>query len=262
MNWVKYLIRIKKIQGVWERLFQLALYGMNFGPIDPELDGEVPLLKKLGRRFPPDCVLFDIGANRGDYTKALVRYFAETARIFSFEPSVITFSNLANEVGETQNIRLENFALGDEAATLELFYDKKSSPLASLHHRDLQQYGLEHGHYKELVKVVRLDDYCRLRQIDNIDLLKLDVEGHELAVLKGCGDFLAQGRIRVIQFEFGGCAIDSRIFLRDFFRLLTPRYTLFRMVADGLVPLNSYDAIYEKYGPNNFVATTEPALVL
>ena len=47
-----------------------------------------------------------------------------------------------------------------------------------------------------------------------IDFFKIDVEGHEMDVLKGIGDKISN--IKLIQFEFGGCNIDTRCFFQDF----------------------------------------------
>ena len=44
--------------------------------------------------------------------------------------------------------------------------------------------------------------------------MKIDVEGHELDVLKGFGELIK--KVRLIQFEFGGTNIDSKTYLRDF----------------------------------------------
>jgi hypothetical protein len=55
------------------------------------------------------------------------------------------------------------------------------------------------------------------------------------AVLEGAETLLATGAIDRIQFEFGGTALDSRIFLRDIIRYLAPSYTVSRILRDGVV---------------------------
>jgi hypothetical protein len=56
-------------------------------------------------------------------------------------------------------------------------------------------------------------------------------------VVEGAGELLDGSRIRAIQFEFGGTAMDSRVFLRDFFHLLSPQYALHRLLPNGLWPM-------------------------
>jgi FkbM family methyltransferase len=56
--------------------------------------------------------------------------------------------------------------------------------LASLYDRQLDYFGIDYSK-SETVKLSTLDDYCEKNSIDRIDFLKMDVEGHELKVLKG-----------------------------------------------------------------------------
>lgn len=68
------------------------------------------------------------------------------------------------------------------------------------------------------------------RNISYVDLLKIDVEGNELKVFQGAEKSLAEGRIGAIQIEFNECAIDSRIFLRDFWNLLSKDFHLHKFL--------------------------------
>ncbi len=47
--------------------------------------------------------------------------------------------------------------------------------------------------------------------------MKVDVEGHELEVLKGGRNLFIKGQVKIIQFEYGACNIDARVFLKDIF---------------------------------------------
>ncbi len=67
----------------------------------------------------------------------------------------------------------------------------------------------------------------------------MDAEGFELKILKGASGMLAAERIDGIQWEFAYNNVYSRVFFRDFYDLLSPRYHLFRLVKDGLYPLSS-----------------------
>jgi len=82
----------------------------------------------------------------------------------------------------------------------------------------------------------------------------MDVEGNELKVLDGALNMLASKRIRFIQFEFGGCNIDSRTFFQDFYYLLNKDFQLYRIVQDGLFPINHYKECYELFMTTNFLA--------
>jgi FkbM family methyltransferase len=261
LKFIKAIMRTRRFQWLWEWLLKVALYGMNMGPIDIRTNGEERLIENLLVRLPRNAVLFDVGANKGDYTLALLRHAGPDARIFVFEPGARTFEILSGAVPRTPNVRLERNGFGERAGTVDLFADSQGSALASLYPRRFFQGPAASQHPSERVEILRIDDYCRANAIARIDLLKLDVEGHELAVLKGCGDLLARNCIDVIQFEFGGCNVDSRTFLKDFFDLLGPSYSIFRMVADGLVPMKAYCESYEIFDTNNYVAARDASLL-
>jgi Methyltransferase FkbM domain len=103
------------------------------------------------------------------------------------------------------------------------------------------------------VAIARLDLFCRREGIESIDFLEVDAEGHELAVLEGAGAMLDGVQIAALQFEFGGTALDARVYLRDFFDLLSPRYTLHRLLSDGLWPIAEYGEQHEVFAYANYV---------
>ena len=139
----------------------------------------------------------------------------------------------------------------NEEHTLHL--DAPGSGLGSVYPRKLDHRGMSLG-CTETVRLRRLDDVCREQGIQRIDFLKLDVEGHELAVLHGAGALLSDGRIDRIQFEFGGCHLDARVFLRDFWEMLSPRYALFRVLKNGLRAVTRYRERLEVFVTTNYYA--------
>jgi hypothetical protein len=65
---------------------------------------------------------------------------------------------------------------------------------------------------------------------------------------------LSEGRISSIQWEFGGCNIDSRTFFRDFFYVLNDRYRIWRVVKDGMTPIPEYRESLEVFDTVNYFA--------
>lgn len=107
---------------------------------------------------------------------------------------------------------------------------------------------------KHDIKVIRLDNFLEEHSIDSIDLLKIDTEGNELNALKGLGNWISQGKIKAIHFEFNEMNVISRSFFKDFWDIL-PNYYFFRMVRDGLVPIEQYNPVdCEIYAFQNIVA--------
>ena len=92
------------------------------------------------------------------------------------------------------------------------------------------------------------------KEIERVLLLKIDVEGHELEVLKGFESYIKEGKVDLIHFEFNKLNVASRIFFKDFWEFL-PNYDLYRMVRDGLVPIKVYDPTHcEIFAYQNIVA--------
>lgn len=226
-----------RLQPLWERLHDLSLRGMNIGGGDaPDISGEVAIVKAL----PDEAVVFDVGANRGQYARMALRARPDLI-LFCFEPSVAAFGDLEKVPG----IKAHNFGFSDEETVVPLYADSGGSFLSSVYPRRVPEISFREI---EQVSLRRLDDFCAEVGINRIDLLKLDVEGHELAVLRGMGNL----RPTRIQFEFGGSNIDSRTFLRDFFEVL-PDYAIYRILPKGLRPV-THSARVEQFDTTNFLA--------
>jgi FkbM family methyltransferase len=234
-------------------LYRLALIGMNYGGGTNVNDsGERAALehvKKLLRGYTSSLVLFDVGANQGEYANLLLKTFGTVASVHCFEPSPATFAMLERNVDRAV---LHNYGLGDSEGILILNSDGEGSGLASLYNRNLKHIRIKLSH-TEQVRITTVDDFCQSNGIDRIHLLKLDVEGYELKVLEGASRLLAARAIDFIQFEFGGCNIDSRTYFRDFFDMLAPQYSVYRVVKDGLKEIISYSETLEVFTTTNYL---------
>lgn len=245
----------KEYFGFFLKLYLWALEGMNIGAgTSPETSGETNVLDFIGNRMGDGTlVLFDVGANVGEYTKLLLNYFGEKeVTIHSFEPSGITFETLERNV-RGEKVILNHVGLGKEKSEAILYYDRENSGMASLYDRQLDYLGMELSK-KEKVRIIPLDEYCRENGIEKIDFLKMDVEGNELDVLQGAEHMLRESRIRSIQFKFGGANLDSRTYFRDFWNLLHEKYTLYRILKDGLLPIVQYEECLDIFTCTNYFA--------
>jgi FkbM family methyltransferase len=201
----------------------------------------------------PSPVLFDVGANRGVFLKAILsEKRASQFQVHAFEPGRTAFRELAASAAAASNVILNQAALSSVSGSGVLFYDVAGSELASLMPRSTV--ALEHS---ESVKLVTLDEYCDARQIQNIHLLKLDVEGHELEVLRGAEDRFRRSAIHVVLFEFGGCNVDSRVFFLDLYNFFaTYGMKIKRLTPSGyLQEIGKYNEGLERFRTTNYVAT-------
>jgi len=202
--------------------------------------------------------LFDIGANKGDYTQILfdkVRNFSQDFTIHLFEPTHSCFSSISNRFND-ERIVLNNHACSDTTGEGEIFYDSQSSPLASMYQRNLKHYGIQLN-LKEKILKKRLDYYIEEHIIKHIHFIKIDVEGHEMAVINGLGNYLNSDFIDYLQFEYGGTNLDSTTPLMRFFELFEAKgFKLTKVMPDGL-QIREYEPFLETFRYSNYVAISE-----
>jgi hypothetical protein len=127
----------------------------------------------------------------------------------------------------------------------------------------LSKRGLDHFSIsfdiEESTKVTTVDAFASRRGLRRVDLLKIDVEGHELNVLRGASKMLSAHQIGVVQFEFGGCNLDTRTNFHDFYSLMTGYgFCMYVITRYGLQRIDNYREIFEQYRTTNFVAVHEP----
>jgi len=136
---------------------------------------------------------------------------------------------------------------------LTLYSNETGSGLASIYKRNLDHFDIAMN-IEEKVTMRTLDSFCEENNIQKIHFLKLDVEGNELKVLDGAKNMVQAGAIDHIQFEFGGCNIDSRTYFQDFYYLLSGRYEIYRILKNGLFLIERYKETYECFITTNFLA--------
>ena len=240
-----------------QRLFglmhRLALLGMNYGADDPATSGEQHVLDRLAAsdRQQDRPVIFDVGANVGTYSRLALERLPDVD-LHCFEPSPQALARLRSALEDYPAVSVHPFGLGRVEETMAFYGDSAGSGLASVYLRRLDHRGITVDRLGD-VRVRRLDDVLPELDIERVDLLKLDVEGHELAVLEGAARALGDGRVRAIQFEFGGTHIDARVFFRDFYDLLSPNYRIHRVLRNGLWPLDTYREEDEVFVTANYL---------
>ena len=214
-----------------------------------KLSGEDHFLRSL--RASPPAVIFDVGANEGDYVEAAHREFP-AAQIYAFEPHPRTFKRL--EIRSRSSAKCFNLACDAAKGRFDL-YDlagEQGTQLASLTRQALEPLGRPIESFS--IDAISLDEFCETQSIHRIDLLKIDTEGNERRVLEGACSLLSKRAIRCIQFEFNEMNVASRSFMKDFIGML-PNHTLHRLLPNGLLPLANYSPFFgEVFGYQNIVA--------
>jgi FkbM family methyltransferase len=139
-------------------------------------------------------VIFDVGANRGQSCLAYAAAFPDCV-IHAFEPVPATFERLARAVRPHPSIKVHNLGLSREAQAAPMVVAGASTSARVL--------GADHPPGDDL-PIVRLEagaSFARAQGVERICFLKIDTEGHDLAVLEGFTPML--GAIDFIQVEAG-----------------------------------------------------------
>jgi len=219
--------------------------GWGSGTVELEVKAAARLLEKR----PQLCV--DVGGNLGNYTKALLAEF-ET-EVVVFEPSKKNYQILQESFYANKSVQVENLALSNKNTIATLHADREGSGLASLTKRRLDHFGISFD-FTEQVTTTRFEDYW-INKLGSpeIGILKLDIEGHELTALDGFGNAL--NHIELIQFEFGGCNIDTRTYFQDLWYFFTKKsFDIFRLGPLGLRKIERYNEREEFFSTTNYYA--------
>lgn len=237
------------------RLFRFALSGLgilNF--YNNQLSGEEYFIKNILQKYINNRpIFFDIGANVGNYSKLLATKFPNSS-LNLFEPHPKNFKKLRTKKF-TEKTWLNNFAVSEELGNIEIF-DYKNNDGSS--HASVYKEVIEDIHKAEAVShtvdKITLDKYIFEKSITEIDLLKIDVEGHELQVLKGASNAINNGHIKIVHFEFNEMNVESGTFLKDIIEILD-QFNFYRLLPKSLLALKGYRAItHELFAFQNIVA--------
>ena len=155
--------------------------------------------------------VFDVGAHKGEFIK-VVKKLKNIEKIYSFEPQKKIYQKL-NIFSIENKIFCFNFALGNNNEIRNLKINNKTSTSTFSDINNLSLWykiksfilrGSPKSSFidEEKVNVMKLDDFCDDYKISNIDLLKIDTEGHEKQVLEGALNLIKEKKIKYILLEF------------------------------------------------------------
>jgi FkbM family methyltransferase len=160
------------------------------------------MLDKYFNLFPnkEKLVFFDIGCNAGSFLKTSKTY-SNTIEFHCFEPHPELYNFLSKEYKEC---KINNICVSEYNGTCKINIPSLSVGISSIMNRSVFE-DLKNSQeiYKLDVECITLDSYCKNNNIEKIDYIKIDVEGAEFMVLKGCLNLLKDKKINAGQFEVG-----------------------------------------------------------
>lgn len=207
--------------------FKIAINGQEFSVITDDT-----YLDHMNGVFEPDTsailssiahgTILDIGANIGLTT---LLHAPMASQVHAFEPSPTTFKLLQQNVAQAGlgNVVLHNYGLGEKPGSFELTFapSNRSGAFVS----DQTQASV--GHTVEQIHIRRMDDFVADNSISNVDMIKIDVEGFELHVLRG-GALTLQNHRPVVALEMNHWCLNAfqRISIPDFIDALLATFPI------------------------------------
>jgi FkbM family methyltransferase len=164
----------------------------------------------------PDYVVFDVGTSLGEVCMTAAGLVGPQGMVYAFEPDPISFRKLTGNLALNRfgNIFASNLGLGDRPATRQMVVDpgNRGSSRVQRHPAPGESFSIH---------IETLDSFVAQRELQRLDVLKVDVEGFELSVLKGAHQALGRFRPRLFVTvsdrnlrQQGGSAVELIAFIR------------------------------------------------
>ena len=152
-----------------------------------------PLTTQLVRQFlKPGMNVVDIGGNLGYYALLEAQMVGDTGRVIAIEPVAANFVQLSKNVAANgyRNIILENVAIGTTNGSAPMYLSKKSN-WHSLHPVPWETREITVG-------VSTLDSLLARHELPSLDLIRMDLEGYEIEVIRGMKSTIEKYRPRLL----------------------------------------------------------------
>ncbi len=151
-------------------------------------------------------IILDVGSHRGETINKIL-LLNKNSILYCFEPSKSNYKFIKNKYKKMDNIHIFNIGLGNKKQIAK-FYENKASPISSFKKLDLKNqiessWGIKNIKYSKVYNssINTIDSWLKEKSIKKIDILKIDVQGSELDVIKGSKETLNKGIIKYILLE-------------------------------------------------------------
>lgn len=132
-------------------------------------------------------IIFDIGANIGYYTVLASKKAGQRGKVFAFEPDRQNLSLLKENlsINDCKNVTIIDKALTDQNTKLAFHEEPYNKGESAISYE-------KSGKYSYTVEGISLDTFISQEKISHIDVIKMDIEGAEIGVLKGAKTFFTK----------------------------------------------------------------------
>jgi FkbM family methyltransferase len=203
-------------------------------------------------------LVWDVGAHHGEWATE-AHGELPTARIVSFEMIPQTHQGLVKAMGDKHWSVQVDAGLSDQPGIATACFNQKFDTTSALNPRLGDQLYDDKFLVDVECRLIRGDDYAREHGVPN--LLKIDTEGHEVAVMRGCREFLSGPNApEMIQFEYGKTYLPTGSTLKQVYDILAPAgYKIGRLYPDQ-VGFRDYDWSADDFRMGNCIAVKSPEL--
>lgn len=171
---------------------------------DPAISGAITLgvYEKNESRFfrekvKEGMVVIDIGANVGYYTVMFAKLVGPFGRVISFEPGPENFYFLKKtiKINKFNNVEPYDFALSNKTGRGKLFLCESNKGDHRIYNPDNTRESID-------ISITTLDNFLAEKKVENVDLIKMDIQGAEGMALNGMKDTLTQNKKISLIIEF------------------------------------------------------------
>jgi FkbM family methyltransferase len=177
-----------------------------------EKNGELSVIKKVTELSDADSVVFDVGANIGEYSQTFLDLnYLGSLHLFEIDSELN--KSLAAKFAESPNVILNEFGLSNtkEVRDFNRFINYTgANSLFPIVHRHLET-------ARTFAELNIGDEYCAQLNLKKILFMKLDVEGWERFVLEGLQKKLVKKEIEIISWEYGYVSAEAGWTTKDFY---------------------------------------------
>lgn len=210
---------------------------MLFGKYEPET---FRLFQKIVK---PGMVVVDIGAHIGYFTRLFAKLTGTDGVIYALEADPENFSLLQKNTAHLKNVRALKIAAIDKKGEISFYRSEKTGCHSTIPNAEQQ---------KEVITVTATDlDSLLLTEIgaSKIDLIKMDIEGGEMAALRGMTKIITLNPKIALVIEFNpGCLKMAKIIPTDFIQTLRDfGFQIFSIQTKNLIEIEPQENSPEKY---------------
>ncbi len=216
-------------------------------------NGEERLITKFLDQHKGTLCFYDIGANIGKWSAEILRRRPDT-HVYAFEMIPAFAASATMRLQLYKNARVFNVPLSDEIVELEVFQHGGGASVTDNPYHPVRA-------QKHSVRAEPGDAFVRENNLPAPAFIKIDVDGHEMKVLKGLRGTITAAR-PYIQFEYSFYYVHERIYLKDMFTFFEGLdYDLFQIFPTKLVK-RTYKPSLENFWTANYLARPKEKPVL